>query len=346
MSNTAPSRHFLLLDSNALVAERLLLSTLGSALLHSAAKNHTTILLPEIVERETTEVLLRLANDAASAMQKSANVISQLANHPQSIIIPSQQAIAQAISERWGAISGIIERVPFTFDQAQFALSRILAKLPPCGPNNEQFRDCCIWRVALAQAEAAPVHLVSGDKAFYLGGTHANGMASNLRDDMSACSYPVTLHPTIGDYLRAVGGADTAIDEMSVAILIEAQLSPEASWIAHEKEDRPLTIDFKTIALTGFATPKPSAIAVSFEARYSVTTTDQDEIGPQDVQFSMRLAGSCSYDPTADKISDIEILEWSKNFVQQAGHRATHSPSKRFKRMFDEGNFRILQSGF
>jgi hypothetical protein len=305
-------------------------------------------LLPEIVQRETTQVLLRLANEAADAMQKSANLISQLANQPQAIIVPNQKAIEQSLSERWSAISGIVETVPFTFQQAQSALTRILAKLPPCGPNNEQFRDSCIWEVALSKASNAPVYLISSDKAFYRGGAYSNGLAANLQDEMATGKYPIAIHPTIGDYLRAIGDGEAAFDEKKVAILIEGQLGPEADRIA-KMDDRngSFSVEFKTITLTGFSTPKPSAIAVSFEARYEVTATAEGAETTSDAKFFMRLSGNCSYDPSANQVSDITVLEWSKNmFVQEQGGMSTHSPSARMRRMFTEGNFRILRSGF
>ncbi len=348
MTETPSLAHYILLDSNALVSERLLLSALGSAMLHSAAKHTVTILLPEIVERETTVVLLRLANEAAEDMHKAADLISQLANHPQAIIVPSQEAIAQALSERWNAISGIVERVPFTFEQARFALDRILAKLPPCGPNNEQFRDCCIWDVALSKASEAPVHLITSDKAFYRGGTHLNGMATNLQHDMAGGAHPITLHPTISDYLRSIGDEDKGLDEGKVAELIEEQLSPEAEAIANNGgRSGSLSVEFETITLTGFSTPKPSAIAVSFDAKYKVTATDEGAETTRDTRFSMRVVGNCSYDPSIQKVSDIVILEWSKNlFTEGGGSASTYSPSARMRRMFTEGNFRILKSGF
>jgi hypothetical protein len=55
MPDVAP--YYVLLDSNVWVAERLLQSSIGSALLYALARTKSSILLPEVVELEIARIL-------------------------------------------------------------------------------------------------------------------------------------------------------------------------------------------------------------------------------------------------------------------------------------------------
>ena len=64
MPDVAP--YYVLLDTNVWVAERLLQSSIGSALLYALACTKSSILLPEVVELEIAHVLPDLAEQAVA----------------------------------------------------------------------------------------------------------------------------------------------------------------------------------------------------------------------------------------------------------------------------------------
>jgi predicted nucleic acid-binding protein len=66
MSEASPFH--VLLDANVWVAERLLQSAIGGALLYALTRAKATIVLPEVVELEVNRVLPELAEKAAAAM--------------------------------------------------------------------------------------------------------------------------------------------------------------------------------------------------------------------------------------------------------------------------------------
>jgi hypothetical protein len=324
------------------VAERLLFTPLGSAVLHHVTKAKARILLPEIVEKETIKVLMKLTNDAADSMQRSSQLIQQLSGHPQAIIVPSEKAMAEALAERFRALAGIIERQPFTFEHSQAALSRIIDGTPPCGPNNEQFRDCCIWQVAIEKARTSPVHFVTNDRAFYQGGTHANGIAKQLSEECKRHDIEIYAHQNIGAYLSCVAGETTALDEKAIGDSIVAAIEPEVIRIANKENERELFgSKLRRIKITGHATPKESVIAVSFEAFYRIFEIESSDSKQQ--PFNMSLTGSCSFDPKTGQISEIEISEWTKGSHSGAlGSHTYRSSPRSFMKFFEEGNFRIL----
>src|ERR1035437_871029 len=136
----------LILDSNIWVSERLLQTTIGSALLFAVSVGQAPIVLPEIVELEVESVLLQLADKAVEDIRKGIGLLKHLSGHNlMSLMAPNRAGLESGIRKRWAELGGVIRRVEFTHGHAKSVLMRILARTPPCGDNNEQFRDCCIW---------------------------------------------------------------------------------------------------------------------------------------------------------------------------------------------------------
>jgi PIN domain len=152
------SQFHVLLDANIWVAERLLQSSLGSALLYALTGSKASIVLPEVVELEVNRVLPELAEKAVGVIGREASLLRQLSGHNLLFTGPSAVSIEDGIKDRWQKLDGLLLRVPFTYEQARSALNRVLQKSPPSGDNNEQFRDCCIWDAAFFAASDRPVH--------------------------------------------------------------------------------------------------------------------------------------------------------------------------------------------
>jgi hypothetical protein len=75
------AKYCLLLDANAWVSERMLHSSVGSAVLFAVAANSGSIVLPEIVELEVDRVLKNEAGKASAVLRKSIDLIRQLSGH-------------------------------------------------------------------------------------------------------------------------------------------------------------------------------------------------------------------------------------------------------------------------
>lgn len=158
----------LVLDANAWIAERLLQSAVGNAVLYAVAANGAVIGLPEIVEMEVHRVLKSEAIKATAALRRHVDLLRQLSGHQGTFYpVPTEKAIHDGIARRWEELGGVLVRAPFTFEQARSALARILDHASPSGENNEQFRDCCIWASVLDFSVSRVVHFVTNDSAFY-----------------------------------------------------------------------------------------------------------------------------------------------------------------------------------
>jgi len=63
------------------------------------------------------------------------------------------------------------------------------------------------------------------------------------------------------------------------------------------------------------------------------------------MSLKMKLEGSCSLNPKTGEISDVEITSRTKSVpVSDNGWSSHSSPSPKFKKLYEEGNFRVLRT--
>jgi PIN domain len=344
MSDLVP--YYVLLDTNIWVAERLLQSSIGSALLYALTRTKSSILLPEVVELEIAWVLPNMAERAVGRIRADLSLLRQLSGHNLTITAPSALAIEDGIKERWSELSGLLVRMPFTQDQAKSALRRVINKAPPSGENNEQFRDCCIWDAAVSMATDRIVHLLTADTAFYENRSRAGGLANALRAELMTAKKDIQIHSSLRDFLAAAESGAAEIDETAIGDAIMNAIMDQARQIAAEDVWPGTTFKLGRAhrpKISGYATPKPSLVAISFEASFDLErTTVENETESRD-QATMTLKGVCSYDPTTKALSDIEIRESSKSGRSESGGWSTASTDKTtVNRQYDPGRMRLI----
>ena len=315
----------LVLDANAWIAERLLQSSAGSAVLYAVAANGASIGLPEVVELEVNQVLRSESVEVAASLQKNLNFLRQLSGHwdvPHPV--PTEKAINEGIVRRWDELSGTLLRAPFSFEQAQSALRRILRHASPSGKNNEQFRDCCIWECVLDFSRSYVVHFVTNDSAFYQNRGHSL-IADALRDELAKLARRVKIYPTVGEFLAADSHQAIATLERDIILdaLVEA-VTPNAHQIAMENAAKHPDQEYElsnpyAITIKGYATPKQSIVAVTFGISFDLLAIERTETSERQRKTTLRLDGSCSYSPSLRKTSDVVISRWSHSLKESSG---------------------------
>jgi PIN domain len=342
MSDLVP--YYVLLDTNVWVAERLLQSSIGSALLYALTRTKSSILLPEVVELEIARVLPDMAERAVGRIRGDLSLLRQLSGHNLTVTAPSAVAIEDGIKERWSQLSGLLVRIPFTLDQAKSALRRVINKAPPSGENNEQFRDCCIWDAAVSMATDRVVHLLSADTAFYENRIKAAGLANALRAELMTAKKDIQIHSSLKDFLAAAEPGAAEIDETAIGDAITRAIMDQARQIAAEGRWPDATFSISKAhrpKISGYATPKPSLVAISFEASFNLErTTVENETESHD-QATMTLKGVCSYDPTTKTLSDIEIRESSKSGGSGGWVTVLHDKTT-MDRQYGPGRMRLI----
>ncbi|MGY8663482.1 PIN domain-containing protein [Bradyrhizobium sp. UFLA05-109] len=340
MSDEKP--YHVLLDANIWIAERLLQSAIGSALLYAMTGAKASILLPEVVELEVNRILPAMAEKAVALISREGSLLRQLSGHNLLFTGPSPVAIEDGIRHRWKQLEGILIRVPFTHAQAKSALSRVVQKSAPSGENNEQFRDCCIWEAALSAATDHTVHLITADAAFYDGRNKNSGLASTLVDEIRSGKRDIRIYPALKDFLSAIGDSAAAIEQEAIGASILGAVDERAREIASETGKFELGASHKPI-LRGYATPKPSLVAISFEVAFDLNYVDAQSERSDEAKLTIR--GICSYDPSSNQVSEIEVREWSTHLKGQHMSWGSLSPDKQaMERQYGPSRVRIISS--
>ena len=218
-----------------------------------------------------------------------------------------------AVNERWRALGGLLVRTPFKFDHAKAALRRIIAGVPPSGSNNEQFRDACIWETALEFAAGQRVHLVTADLAFYEGRNRTSGLSPALVAECSSSGSEILLHSSLDAFLRATSAAVPALDEGSLKTAIIAAATPLAEEIASGRAGKFALGKVLRTRITGYATPSPSQIAVSFNLLFSGYKAETREGEEARATVRLDIKGGCLLDPNTHTLSEVEVTGWSSS---------------------------------
>jgi hypothetical protein len=337
--------YYVVVDANVWVTERLLQSSIGSAFLYALTVGKSSIVLPEVVELEITHVLPEMAEKAVGVIGREISLLRQLSGHNLSFTAPTPLAIKEGIEDRWKQLRGLIVRLPFTHAQAQSALKRVLQKSAPSGENNEQFRDCCVWDAALAMAADREVHLITGDTAFYDGRSKTAGLARSLVAELNATKREIRIYPSLRDFLTAVGSTASSIDESAIGSAILTSVVDRARAVAAKDDRFELGASLAT-TISGYATPKPSLIAISFEVTFDLDRVDVEGDTETRSAATLTLKGVCSYDPTRQEVSEIEVREWSKSLKRSVDGiwGGSASPDRAaMERQYGPGRMRIIQ---
>jgi hypothetical protein len=346
---------YVLLDANVWVAERLLQSSIGGALLYALTGANASILLPEVVELEVNRVLPELAEKAVTVIRRETSLLQQLSGHKLLFTGPTVEAIADGIRDRWEKLDGLLERAAFTQDQARAALHRVIRKAPPSGENNEQFRDSCIWETAKVAASRRTVHLVTADLAFFESRNRSGGLATALRQELAETGSEIRAYFDLKDFLAVLAPTTPSIDEEAIGRGIVEAVMPRAREIAADQKNFRLALDDASFELgrtlrpriRGYATPKPSLIAISFELMFDLKPTARmaSRVGENEPvpEGELRLGGVCSFDPNAMAISDVEVREWSVSLKGHSMNWGHHSPDREaLERQYGPSRMRII----
>jgi hypothetical protein len=316
--------YYVVLDANVWVAERLLQSTIGSAVLYALTSTGALLELPETVEMEVNSVLTAEAERAVEGLRKSARLLRQLSGQKTLHQAPTAESIQEGIKKRWAELSGLLEKTPFSFELAKSALIRVIEKRPPSGENNEQFRDSCLWEAALERSKEGTVHLVTNDGAFYESRDRTRGLEKRLCEETAATGRDILIYSSIREFLSKMDKTVAVPDESTIKGEIVEAVAPDARRVAAENAQKYVLASSYGSRISGYATPKPSVVAISFEVWFKLKRTNSSEKSEPDKDGSVRIEGVCSYDPKRTIISDVEVREWTVS-IEDRGMSQTHT---------------------
>jgi hypothetical protein len=203
-------------------------------------------------------------------------------------------------------------RVPMTIGHAQRALDRIIAHVPPCGRNNEQFRDAAIWEVVVELASGYDVHFITSDAAFFSERDPRSGatLAPNLREDCERANGRICCYRNVQDCLAALEREAEPLVEGELADILAPAV---ATMVRDDVTGAELAIGkLAAYSVKAFPTGKP-IFALSFGLTFGLESQrakDEDRLEPQLV-----VTGECTLDPKAKAVSEVRVaseeIKWT-----------------------------------
>jgi hypothetical protein len=159
-------------------------------------------------------------------------------------------------------------RVPFTFEQAQSALRRVLDKVPPNGEKNQQYKDTLIWLAVLELASDYDVLFVSTDKAFFANRDPSKGLAVELLADVAEAELSVIAVASLGDAAEQIRVSEPPVNVEEISLLIDQAALDVLMPVAEQAE---FLIGARAGSnLHAFATEDPHVLAVTFAMTHAL----------------------------------------------------------------------------
>ena len=282
------------LDTNVWRSELLLNTPNGAAFLFLVKRCNAKIGLPEIVEKEVSKVLVRECLKAAKPLKTLGPLIGFELG-----VGSTEEAFAARVAKRLSDLASLFKRLPFTHEHARGALERIIQKLPPNGPDREQFRDSAIWEAVLECARTEAVHFVTEDKDFFRHRDPKNGPAENIEAEAKRQAHRIRVHRSLPLCLAALQEAGPTVDNEGVAQAIESALRGELSASAANKGFAVESVIHWTVQ--PFFTEQTGVLAMDFELTFDVDNFADETRDEARVVSS----GSCFFTVSTKSISDV-----------------------------------------
>ena len=286
----------------------------GKNLVDFLSQTESKLIFPEIVEREVRRRYISEFRSSVVTIGNELRNIESLTDVKPDITLPNSEIASAALNKRLSTLDHIFDKPEFTFDHAKFALDMIQAKRPPCGENNEQFTDCCIWRDCVQYGKQQEVLFVTGDKGFYKGKNYEKGLA----DELSKClaretskvrifSDLLSLYNFLAPEIRTAIKTKTAVSR-KILDKLEAEITAAAT--RHGFTGATKTQDRISFRRSSQSTKR----FVSFEFDFSLEGPVEETKRLNPV---LTLRGSCAYDINNGDVSDVkldsEIFSWTDN---------------------------------
>ena len=217
---------FILFDANIWISQLGLRSSDGAAVRYFVQQHDATIAIPEVVQLEVEENLVRLLLGSRRKIETEHRKLLTVFGELQRISLPTEDDIREVVSGIIPDFDVPTRRIPFNLAVARSSLTKLLRKLPP-SKHTEQFRDGVIWAHCLELLAENNVYFVTEDKDFWEGRDYATGLANDLISEMEQVSneYRVRLYSNVTELLS------------DISVPIEIDISTFFEIVAHSRDD-------------------------------------------------------------------------------------------------------------
>lgn len=280
-------RQCLVLDTNQWLNHLMLRSPTAAAVLYSLRQQDGVLGLPYVVEEELKRHAVDEGLRARDAVISELDKLRRLLGSAPSPTLPADDVLASAAARRLDELAPLVVRVPFTWEQAQDALRRVLDLVPPNSEKNQQYKDTLIWGAVLALAVDFDVLFVTSDKGFYASRDAAKGLATALLADLDAAALTVVAVDSLAAAAELLRLGEPPVDVQTVIGQVDAEVLEVVEEVTARAEFTvgPLTDSSARV----FATENPDVVAVTF----TITHALDDLRRPERTSAAVSAEGEC-----------------------------------------------------
>jgi hypothetical protein len=266
-STDAP-RTCVILDTNQWIQHLMLRSPTAAAVLYSLRQQDGVLGLPYVIEEELRRHAVDKGRRARDQVVSGLDALGRLLGSAPAPTLPGDDVLDRAASTRLDELAPFLVRVPFTFEQAQDALRRLLDKVPPNSEKDQQYKDTLIWGGVLALAADSDVLFVTSDKGFFADRDPSKGLAPELLADLEPEGLTVTAVHTLGAAAERLRLTEPPVDLQTVVRRIDDVALDVLRPAAAKSEFTVGPLVNSSVQV--YATENPDVIAVAFTIAHAL----------------------------------------------------------------------------
>jgi hypothetical protein len=317
----------ILVDTNVWLSENLLRSPKGLSLTAFCYKNGHKLLVPEIVEKEIEVNFFRNAIEKRDKIQENYRYLLATLGKLKELILPGDEEVRKALSDRLLELYDIIERISFTFDQAKTALEMVINYLPPNCKSNQQFKDSAIWVSALDASSNSEIAFITADKGFYTDKKVEKGLASNILDGIKNADNKISVYQGLDGFLDKNFKSNKIID---ATLLADKIFEEEKERISKHVSEFDISIQRIILNdLVKYVTGKDALLSIDYKGVVEIVA---GETSPKDPFYL--IEGSCLFDISKNVLEQNFLNSFDFQWIDENGDRK----DKRSKNVYAFGN--------
>ena len=292
---------FILFDANVWISQLGLQSKHGAAVRYFARKQGATVVIPEIVQLEVEEVLVRRLIGMRTSIRRGYRNLLPVFGKLQSNHLPSEDDIRDKVANIIPDFDVPTLLIPFNLEAARSSMMKVVRRAPPSA-SKEQFRDGVIWAHCLELLGEGDVHFVSEDKDFYEQRDYEKGLADELIGEMRerSNSHEIKLFSTLESLLGRIR-MPIAVDVNQLFAMVRENKEEEMQEILKANGfDLCGSLEGEVAC---FATEKADEVYLRFELDHSCR--DTTGAGRRDGQ--LRVKGSGFLNPEMTVVREVTL---------------------------------------
>lgn len=301
----------LVLDTNVWLSELSLRSPLGAATRFFIRRKGARIALPEVVRLEVEQNLRARLSDFISKIHDNHRQLLTVFGALKEVVLPDGAAVDARVGKVFSTLDVELLEIPLSLGNARSSFLKTISKTPP-SDKTQEFKDGVLWSDCVSLLEQDAVYLVTADKAFYQDRKYENGLASNLREEISAAKHPLSLLPSLADLLRDFR-TEVDLDEhqLAEAFIREFKDSIEGTLARNEFELGPRARLTKVL----YVTENPDRLYLQFSMDFEAREVAGD--GRKDGVLTLR--GDGTYDAKTRRFGELRNFGEQLRFVLPDG---------------------------